>query len=82
MFLKKWKQHLIENEMTYREHLLFAISHGVLCLEAGMLLIIHGLFPCVFQKAGSALIDKLNQSFNQHKQEVNDRIVKNNCDQL
>jgi hypothetical protein len=82
MFINKWKKHLIENNMTYRDHWWFAISHGIICLEAGVFLIIHSFFPCFFEKAGSLLVHKLNQSFNQHKQETNDRIVKNNCDQL
>lgn len=68
--------HLVENNMTYREHLKFAVSHGFLCLKAGLFLIIHGFFPCFFERAGSILVKKLNRSFNQHKKDV--KIVKNN----
>jgi hypothetical protein len=57
--------------MTYREHWMFAVSHGFLCLEAGFLLIIHGFLPCFFEKAGSLLVKKLKRSFDRHKQEVN-----------
>lgn len=68
--LNRAKNHLIENNMTYCEHWKFAISHGFLCIEAGLLLIIHSFFPCFFEKAGSILVKKLNRSFNQHKKEV------------
>ena len=67
---KKWQQHLKKNNMTYREHCRFAVSHGFLCLEAGLLLIIHGFLPCFFEKAGTLLVRKLNKSFDQHRQEV------------
>jgi hypothetical protein len=68
--LDRIKKHLTENNMTYCEHWKFAISHGFLCIEAGLLLIIHSFLPCVFEKAGSTLIKKLNISFNQHKKEA------------
>lgn len=47
-WFSKWRQHLSQNNMTYHEHWVFAVSHGFLCLEAGLLLIIHGFFPCFF----------------------------------
>lgn len=64
------KEHLKENNMTYREHWKFAISHGFLCIEAGILLIVHSFFPCFFERAGSILVKRLNRSFNQHKKET------------
>lgn len=67
---KRWLNHLIKNHMTYREHWRFAVSHGFLCLEAGLLLIIHGFLPCFFEKAGSILVRKLKKSFDQHKREI------------
>jgi len=70
MLTNKWKRHLIENNMTYREHLLFAVSHGLICLEAGLLLIIHGLLPCFFEHTGSFLVRKLKKSFDVHRKEI------------
>lgn len=64
---KRWSNHLKNNNMAYREHFVFAVSHGLLCLEAGLLLIVHGFFPCFFEKAGSLLVKKLNKSFDNHK---------------
>lgn len=77
---KKWNNHLQKNNMTYREHWRFAVSHGFLCLEAGLLLIIHGFLPCFFEKAGSLLVRKLKRSFDQHRQELKN--CAKNVDQL
>lgn len=68
---RRWKNHLSTNNMTYREHWKFAVCHGVLCLEAGFLLIIHGFLPCFFEKAGTLLVRKLNKSFDRHRKDVN-----------
>lgn len=68
---KKWTNHLQKNNMTYREHCKFAISHGLICLEAGLLLIVHGFLPCLFEKAGTLLVRKLNKSFDQRMKSRN-----------
>ena len=60
---KKWIQHLRENNMTYLEHLIFALFYGLCCIFAGTLLIIHSLFPCFFPRAGSNLVTKLSKRF-------------------
>jgi len=49
--------------MTYREHWMFAVSHGLGCLKAGMYLLIHGFLPCFYEKAGSKLVHKLEKDF-------------------
>ena len=56
--------------MTYCEHLKFAVGHGLVCLEAGLLLIIHGLLPCFFERTGSFLVRKLQKSFDVHRKEI------------
>lgn len=66
---QKYVNHLKENRMTYREHFLFAVSHGVLCLYAGLMLIIHGLFPCFYQHAGSDLVHKLDIVFTRREKD-------------
>jgi len=60
---QKWNHHLKENNMTYIEHMIFALYYGVLCLVAGLTLIIHSILPCFFQTAGSDLVKKLNKIF-------------------
>jgi hypothetical protein len=61
--LKKSKEHLQENKMTYSEHFLFAYSHGVTCIIAGLCLIIHSIIPGVLASTGSQLVTKLNENF-------------------
>ena len=61
---KKWIQHLQENNMTYVEHLIFALFYGLSCIFAGLLLITHSVLPCFFPTAGSDLVKTLNQRFN------------------
>ena len=68
--IKHGQQHLEDNNMTYVQHWKFAVGHGLICLEAGFFLIVHGFFPCFFQKAGSILFRTLNKSFNQHQKDI------------
>ena len=72
--IKHGQQHLQDNNMTYGQHWKFAVGHGLLCLEAGFFLIVHGFFPCFFQKAGSILVRTLNKSFNQHHRDIRHKI--------
>lgn len=60
---KKWMHHLKENNMTYIEHLIFALFYGLCCLYAGLFLIIHSVLPCFFATTGSDLVKKLSQNF-------------------
>jgi hypothetical protein len=61
--IKKWTDHLKDNNMTYIQHLIFALFYGVCCLLAGLLLIIHSILPCFFPTAGSNLVKKLSKRF-------------------
>jgi len=68
---QKWIQHLKENSMTYTEHMIFALYYGVLCLVAGLTLIIHSILPCFFQTTGSDLVSKMSRRF-KRKNEIDD----------
>jgi len=61
--MNKIKQHLEENNMTYLQHLYFALFYGTICLVAGFCLIVHAIFPCWFQTAGSDLVSLLANIF-------------------
>lgn len=61
---QKWNEHLKNNNMTYVEHMIFAMFYGMCCLLAGFYLIVHSVLPCFFQTAGSDLVKKLNKRFN------------------
>lgn len=60
---KLWTDHLKENNMTYKEHLVFALFYGLCCLLAGTYLIVHSILPCFFPTAGSDLVTKLSKRF-------------------
>ena len=60
---KKWMKHLQNNNMSYIEHMLFALYYGILCLMAGLFLIIHSILPCFFVTTGSDLVEEMNKRF-------------------
>jgi hypothetical protein len=64
--VKQSVQHLKKNNMTYIQHLFFAMFYGTLCLVAGFYLIVHSILPCFFPTAGSNLVKKLNKRFNRN----------------
>ena len=66
MIIKKSVEHLDQNNMGYWEHLRFAASHGIRCIKAGILLIVHSIMPALFPKTGSILVNKLNRDFTEH----------------
>jgi hypothetical protein len=68
MFIQKSLDHLKDNNRTYYQHLLFAGGHGIRCLKAGFLLIIHSMMPALFPKTGSHLVNELNKSFIDHNE--------------
>jgi len=66
MIIKKSVEHLDQNNMGYWEHLRFAASHGIRCIKAGVLLILHSIIPAFFPKTGSILVNQLNKDFTDH----------------
>lgn len=44
---------------TYTEHFMMASSFGVPMILAGLACLLHGIFPFLFEKTGSALVKKL-----------------------
>lgn len=53
---EKWIDHLKENNMTYIQHMRFAVFYGCICFVAGFCLILHSILPCFFQNTGSDLV--------------------------
>jgi len=66
MFIKKSVEHLKRNNMGYCRHLKFASFHGLRCIKAGLLLIVHSIIPAFFPTTGSLLVNKLNKDFTEH----------------
>ena len=60
---QKWLNHLKQNNMTYIEHMIFALFYGLCCCLAGLYLIVHSVLPCFFPTAGSDLVKKLSKRF-------------------
>jgi len=58
--------------MTYCEHWMFAVCHGLRCIKAGFCLILHGNFPCFLVHTGSELIHKLEQDFTKREKDIDD----------
>ena len=80
---QKWNDHLKENNMTYIDHMIFAMFYGCACLLAGLYLIVHSVLPCFFQTAGSDLVKRLNKRFNinetKSKKKTSKRISSYKC---
>lgn len=68
--IQKAQNHLDRNKMTYCGHMKFALGHGLKCVEAGIMLCIHGLLPCFFERSGSNLVRLLKTSFDKHDEEI------------
>jgi len=68
MVINKSLEHLKENEMGYWQHFKFAAGHGIRCIRAGVLLIIHSIIPAFFPYAGTKLINRLNKYFIDHNE--------------
>ena len=61
------REHLLKNNMTYREHFVFAGVHALRCLRAAAYLMIHAVFPCWFRRAGSRLVERMSKDFVEHR---------------
>ena len=70
-WLKRARNHLKRNRMSYGEHLLFAAKHGGRCIKAGGMLLVHSIFPCFFRRAGSKLVYRMAIDFTEvHSREL------------
>jgi hypothetical protein len=71
--LKKSLEHLKENKMSYTEHFVFAFFHGLKCVKAGCLLMLHSLIPSLYPRTGSKLVTRLSKSFTIHRKEIENK---------
>lgn len=63
------RDHLRRNRMTYLGHMRFAAWHGAACIRAGLLLLVHAVVPCWYERAGSNHVRRLKESFDRHELE-------------
>lgn len=64
--VKKAKEHLKQNNMTYSEHFVFATKYSIVCIKASFFLLIHSIAPCFYAHAGSRLVRKMEKDFTEH----------------
>ncbi len=57
---KLFREHPASVGETYFEHLLQALSFGIRMVLAGLACMLHGIFPFLFIKTGSAQIQTLH----------------------
>ena len=67
--IQRSRDHLRRNRMTYTGHMRFASLHGALCIRAGLMLLIHSVVPCWYERAGSEHVRRLLESFDRHEEE-------------
>jgi hypothetical protein len=63
---KKWIQHLRQNDMSYIDHMIFALYYSTICLMASICLFVHAFLPCFLQNTGSYLVKRLSQVFDKN----------------
>jgi hypothetical protein len=68
--VKKARNHLAKNNMSYCTHFIFAFGYGIVSIREGVLLCLHSIFPCFFENAGSRLVRKLEKVFVERKNEL------------
>ena len=55
--------HLKENNVGYWQHLSHSAVLGMLSIMAGVIFLIHAVFPFLFPYTGSGLIKKIQKRF-------------------
>ena len=53
-------KHPEEQNMTYFEHLKHACCYSVQALGCSLVFMVHGIVPCLFEKTGSVMVDRLH----------------------
>lgn len=67
--IQRSRDHLRRNRMTYTGHMRFAAWHGAFCIRAGVMLLVHSVLPCWYERAGSEHVRRLKESFDRHELE-------------
>lgn len=62
-YLNLSNRHLAANNKTYIEHFWFATYCGLQCIKIGLIFLLHGILPAIYQNTGSNKVSELNQMF-------------------
>lgn len=65
--MRAFTEHPASVGETYSEHMLTAFSFGARMLLAGMACLAHGIFPFIFVKTGSNIINILHREMVTHR---------------
>ncbi|WP_440680860.1 DUF6356 family protein [Candidatus Pelagibacter sp. HIMB1623] len=65
--IKKSKQHLNSVNESYSEHMVVATKVSFIMLIGGLMALIHGFIPALFEKSASDKIKKLYNYINQKR---------------
>lgn len=67
-FIKKWfTTHPESMGESYFQHFSFAVWLGVRAIIAGMAILLHGVFPFILEKTGSAILQNIMQDIEKRK---------------
>lgn len=71
-------KHLQDADETYLEHLVFTIKAGCTLIAAGIIVMIHGLFPFILTHTGSNLLCRLTEEMKARKDACQKRTCEKN----
>jgi hypothetical protein len=71
-------QHLNIVNMTYLQHMRFALSKSVRLFYSSLLLLIHAIFPNLFEDSGSTLVNQVHFDLNHNRKNKNRILVRFN----
>ena len=63
-------KHPEEQKMTYFEHFKHACCYSVQALGCSLIFMVHGIVPCLFEKTGSIMVQRLHSQLHGVKQET------------
>jgi hypothetical protein len=53
------KEHLQNNQCSYRQHFLFAVKAGILMVFGGFASLVHAVLPCFFEGTSAKIVASL-----------------------
>ena len=64
-----FSRHLHDAGESYFRHLAFTARIGAMLVASGLVIIVHGLLPFLFEHTGSNLIDRINAELKTRREE-------------
>lgn len=67
-------KHPEEQKMTYFQHLKHACCYSVQALGCSLVFMVHGIVPCLFEKTGSIMVDRLHIQLHEAKNKEDEKM--------